>query len=139
MPKDFWINISVKNLEKSKAFFRTIGFIFNEDQSHGEQMACLLMGEKQLVLMLFAEPFFQNFTKNEATDCAKSNEVLFSIGAESREEVDDLMQKVVAAGGTIYAPAGENQGWMYGGGFVDLDGHRWNPLFMDMEKMPKQG
>jgi predicted lactoylglutathione lyase len=60
-----------------------------------------------------------------------------SIDAESREEVDCLATTIKNAGGTIFAEPGENQGWMYGCGFCDLDGHRWNILYMDFEKMPQ--
>jgi len=63
---------------------------------------------------------------------------LFSIGAENREEVDEMAEKVVKAGGTIYAEAEDNDSWMYGCGFADLDGHRWNVLYMDMSKMPME-
>lgn len=62
---------------------------------------------------------------------------LFSFGANSFEEVDEYARKAVAAGGEMYAKPGCKDGWMYGCGFIDLDGHRWNPLFMDMSKLPK--
>jgi predicted lactoylglutathione lyase len=61
--------------------------------------------------------------------------VLISFDAESPAEVDEIAQKVTAAGGVIYAQPGESEGWMYACGFCDPDGHRWNPLFMDMSKM----
>ena len=87
-------------------------------------------------MMLFKEAAFKNFTGNKITDSNQSTEVLFSIDAETREEVDEMVEKVVKAGGTIYAEAGDNDNWMYGCGFADLDGHRWNVLYMDMSKMP---
>jgi len=74
----------------------------------------------------------------EIADPKRGTEVLISIDAESKEEVDELLQKVVSAGGTIYGEP-HDQGWMYGAGFVDLDGHRWNVLYMDMSSMPKEG
>ena len=63
--------------------------------------------------------------------------ILFSIDAESKDDVDALAKKVTDAGGTLYSNPTEIQGWMYGFGFIDLDGHRWNSVFMDMGKMPK--
>ena len=87
--------------------------------------------------MLCAESVFQGFTKNNIADTKNATEVLFSFDAESREEVDELEKKVKTAGGAVWAAPGENQGWMYGFGFSDLDGHRWNVLHMDMSKMPK--
>ncbi|MEY2828706.1 MAG: hypothetical protein RIQ33_564, partial [Bacteroidota bacterium] len=70
-------------------------------------------------------------------DTSKGSEVLISFDAESPEEVDTLVKNVKAAGGIVYGEPGWNQGWMYGCGFVDMDGHRWNMLYMDMTKMPK--
>lgn len=87
--------------------------------------------------MLCAESVFQGFTKNNIADTKNATEVLFSFDAESREEVDELEKKVKTAGGTVWARPGENQGWMYGFGFSDLDRHKWNVLHMDMSKMPK--
>jgi len=87
---------------------------------------------------LFTEATFKNFTGNEIPDSNEGTEVLFSIGAENREEVDEMAEKVVKAGGTIYAEAEDNDSWMYGCGFADLDGHRWNVLYMDMSKMPME-
>ncbi len=87
--------------------------------------------------MLFSEAMFANFTQHEITDTNKSTEVLISIDAENRAEVDELSKKAEAAGGTVFGKPSEIQGWMYGCGFTDLDGHRWNVLHMDMSKMPK--
>ena len=63
---------------------------------------------------------------------------MISIDAQSRLEVDETALKVIEAGGTIFAKPAENQGWMYGCGFQDLDGHRWNVLYMDLNKLPEQ-
>ena len=87
--------------------------------------------------MLFPETTFKSFTGNELADTTKVTEVLISIDAQSKEEVDALVAKVVHAGGTIYSNPSE-QGFMYGAGFADLDGHRWNVLYMDMSKIAEQ-
>ena len=87
--------------------------------------------------MLFAEQVFENFTMNKTSDARVVSEVRFSLGAETRQGVDLLAQRAQAAGGTVFCKPVENQGWMYGCGFADLDGHRWNVLHMDMSKMPK--
>lgn len=136
MTKDIWINLPVKNVSRSKDFFTSLGFTLNQ-HGNSDISASMIIGDKHIILMLFAEAAFKGFTGNGLPDTATGTEVLFSISAESREEVDELAQKVVAAGGTLYAPPGENQGWMYGCGFVDIDGHRWNVLYMDMSKMPQ--
>ncbi|MEO6168298.1 MAG: VOC family protein [Chitinophagales bacterium] len=137
MIKQIWINLPVKNINKSRDFFVQLGFTLNTQYGNSENGASLFVGEKNVVVMLFPETIFRGFTSNEITDPKKGTEVLFSIDAESREEVDELARKVVAAGGSVYNEPGDNQGWMYGFGFMDIDGHRWNVLYMDFSKMPK--
>ena len=138
MTKELWINLPVKNVKAAREFYTTIGFTPNTRFPETEQTSSLFVGEKQTVLMLFTEQVFEGFSKSAITDAQKSNEVLFSIDAESKEEVDELAEKVRAAGGIIYGEPGESQGWMYAFGFADLDGHRWSVLYMDFSKMPQQ-
>ncbi len=133
--KQVWLNLPVKNALKSKEFFSQLGFQFLEERTT-EHSACMLLGETHFVVMLFTEDMFKNFIRHEITDTSTSAEMLLSIDAESREEVDELASKAKNAGGIVYAEPGENQGWMYGCGFCDLDGHRWNVLYMDFSKMP---
>lgn len=137
MTKELWINLPVKDVKKSREFFTSLGFTQNTRFPENEQMSSVFAGSKNIVIMLCAESVFQGYTQNKLSDTKQTTEVLFSIDAESREEVDELAKKVVSAGGTLYANPGENQGWMYGCGFADLDGHRWNVLYMDMSKMPR--
>jgi uncharacterized protein len=137
MIKKLWINLPVKDVAKSRAFYTAIGFKLNEQYGNGEHSASILVGEDNVNLMLFPEAQFKQFTRHEMIDTAKGSEVLFSFDAESPKELDEIMSKVEAAGGSIFAKAGWNQGWMYGSGFCDPDGHRWNILHMDFEKMPK--
>jgi predicted lactoylglutathione lyase len=134
MVKQLWINLPVKDVKKSKEFFTKLGFKFNEKFGGEPNSACLLIGEKEFVVMLFDEPTFKSFTGNEMTDTKLSNEVLFSIDAQSKEEVNEMALKVVEAGGKCTQPK-DVQGWMYGFVFSDLDGHNWNILYMDMSKM----
>ena len=137
MTKEIWLNLPVKDVQRSKAFFEAIGFIFNEPRSTGNDMACMYAGEKKFVVMLIREAMFAGFSKNNLTDTSQSSEILISYDAESREEVDAIAKKVVTAGGTMFGEPGESQGWMYGCGFSDPDGHRWNVLYMDFSKVPK--
>jgi predicted lactoylglutathione lyase len=137
MTKELWINLPVKDVQKSKAFFTKLGFSFNTQFGNGPNSASLVIGNKNVIVMLFAETVFKGFVQNELTDTNRSSEVLFSFDAESKEEVDEMAKKVEDAGGVIFGRPHENQGWMYGFGFCDLDGHRWNMLYMDMSKMPK--
>ena len=137
MAKQFWVNLPVKDIIKSKAFFTNLGFSFTAEHDNSNEAAGLIIGDQNVVVMLFAESAFQKFTRNEITDTKQSTEVLFSIDARSRDEVDEMAKKAVQAGGTIFSDPGEHEGWMYGCGFADLDGHRWNVLYMDMSKMQK--
>jgi predicted lactoylglutathione lyase len=134
MTKQIWLNLPVKDVAKSKAFFSKIGFDFN-DEHDTPSSTCMLVGEGKFVIMLFEEKMFADISQNKVTDAKTSSEMLISIDAESREEVDALAKKVQEAGGNVFATPAENQGWMYGFGFADLDGHRWNSLFMDFSKL----
>lgn len=136
MTKEFWLNLPVKDLQKSKEFFAQLGFTFHPRHEHSEELAGMFVGHSPVIIMLFPESAFQGFTNNEIADTTKGTEMLISFDAESREEVDEVLAKAVKAGGTIYGKP-TDQGWMYGGGFIDLDGHRWNVLYMDQSKMPQ--
>ena len=136
MTKEIWINLPVKDVARAKEFFNNLGFS-NTKQGNSKDSAGIMIGSKNVVVMLFAEPLFEGFTRHKIADTKQGTEVLFSIDAESREEVDELARKAADAGGNVFAQPGESQGWMYGCGFEDLDGHRWNVLHMDMSKIPK--
>lgn len=133
MSQEVWINLPVEDVERSTAFFNAIGF---HAVSMGNERAKLAVG--QTTILLFPNAVFEKFTGATAADTSRSAEVIFSIGADSREEVDAFIQKVAFAGGSIFGKPSETDGWMYGAGFADLDGHRWNLLYMDESKMPKR-
>jgi predicted lactoylglutathione lyase len=137
MAKELWVNLPVKDVGKSKEFFTEIGFSLNTEHGDNNEMACVQLGEKKFNVLLFAENKFKDFTKNELTDTGKSTETLISFDAENREEVDETARNVFEAGGSIFSEPAEIEGWMYGFAFADLDGHRWNQVYMDMSKMPK--
>lgn len=139
MTKELWINLPVKNVKKSLDFFTQIGFILNKKHPPNEEGGSLLVGDKGLVIMLFQENTFKGFVQNELIDAKKGSEVLFSIDAQSEEEVDQLAKQVIKAGGKIFSEPQLKNGWMYGCGFIDLDNHRWNILYMNFEKMPEKG
>jgi len=135
MTKEIWFNLPVNNIQKSVDFFNAMGFIPNTRFPFTDTMASFFIGEKKTVMMLFTPKQIAEFCGNKVADPQQGTEVLFSIDAESKEEVDEMLRKAETAGGTIYAQGGEKDGWMYGGGFVDLDGHRWNLLYMDFSKI----
>jgi uncharacterized protein len=136
MTKEIWLNLPVRDVNKSKEFFEKIGFTLNEKHT-GPDMVCFEVGEKKMTVLFFAEETFKGFTKSEISDAKRGTEVLISFDAESREEVDETARKVFDTGGTVFSEPAEIQGWMYGFGFADLDGHRWNMVYMDFSKMPQ--
>lgn len=135
--ENIWMNLPVKDVRKSKSFFKAIGFKENPMHEKAEHLASFLIGKKEFVMMLFPEKDFKHFTQNDIADTKKGTEVLLNIDAQSRKEVDEMAETVRKAGGKIFAEPGESQGWMYAFGFADFDGHRWSMLYMDMKKMPK--
>lgn len=135
--KQVWINLPVKDVAKSKTFFKAIGFRSNPMHENNDHMGSFLIGENDFVMMLFPEAQFMGFCNHEVADTTKGTEVLINLDAQSRAEVDAFAKKVKNAGGKLFAEPGEAQGWMYAFGFEDLDGHRWSMLYMDMTKMPR--
>ncbi len=135
MAKQIYVNLAVKDLDASKAFFTKLGFSFNP-QFTDDNGACLVLGEN-IFVMLLTEPFFKTFTKKQLCDATTHTEVLIAIDADSREYVDALVKKAVTAGGSIYAEPWDH-GWMYGHSFADLDGHQWEVVYMDMDRIPER-
>lgn len=137
MTKELWINLPVKDVARSREFYKQIGFKLNPNHPENDQMAAFLVGEKEIGLMLFSEAQFKEFSAHNIPDPKNGTSTLFSIDAESPEEVDELAEKIRKASGEIFGEPGEKDGWMYGCGFIDPDGHRWSILYMDMTKMPQ--
>ena len=128
MHKQIFVNLPVDDLPKSMAFFSALGLSFNK-QFTNDSGACLVIGEN-IHAMLLVKPFFKGFTGKPIADAKATTECLVCLSCESRAEVDALVAKAVAAGGT--APrAPQDHGFMYGHGFEDLDGHIWELVYMD--------
>jgi predicted lactoylglutathione lyase len=135
--KQIFVNLPVKNLEKTKTFFAALGYTFNA-QFTDANAACMVVQKDSIHVMLLVEEFFKTFTTKSLTDTSKSTEVLLCLSCESRAEVDDLVAKAVAAGGTTPSEP-KDYGFMYGHGFQDIDGHLWELVYMDPNaEMPKQ-
>jgi len=123
-----FVNLPVNDLDASKKFFTELGYSINPQFS--DDNAASVVISDTIVAMLLTKPFYGTFTKKEIADATKTSEVLVALSAESREKVDELVEKALAAGGS---PAGETQdhGFMYGRSFDDLDGHTWEVVWMD--------
>jgi uncharacterized protein len=133
MAKQIFINLPVKDLKNSMTFFEKLGFSFNM-QFTDDNAACMIIGEN-IYAMLLLEKFFKTFTNKEISDAKKTTEVLIAVDAESRQAVDEMIKKAVEAGGSTYRNPQDN-GWMYGHSFADLDGHQWEVLYMDESQIP---
>lgn len=135
MANQIFVNLPVANLQKSIEFFTQVGFTFNP-QFTDDKSTCMIIGENIFAMLLVRERF-QDFTKKEISDAHKTTEVLLAIDAPSREAVDDMVRKAVAAGGVTYMNP-QDHGWMYQHSFADLDGHQWEVCFMDESLLPKE-
>jgi len=128
MATKIFVNLPVKNLDRSVEFFTKLGFSFNA-QFTDETATCMVVSE-DIFVMLLTEAKFKEFTPNPICDATKSTEVLVCLSSESREEVDKMISNAVAAGGTTYNEP-QDYGFMYSHGFQDLDGHIWETMFME--------
>lgn len=122
-------NLPVSDLQRSRDFFSALGFEFNE-QFSDENAACLVLADNVFV-MLITEPRFRDFIKGEIADAHASTEIILAVSAESREQVDELYEKALAAGGNEWLPTLE-EGPMYSRSFQDPDGHVWEAIHMDL-------
>lgn len=128
MTTKIFVNLPVKDLKRSMEFFTELGYQFNA-QFTDETAACMIVSE-DIYIMLLTHPKFKEFTPKAICDATKSTEVLVCLSCESREKVDNLVRKAVAAGGTTYAEP-KDYGFMYQQGFQDLDGHIWELIYME--------
>lgn len=127
-PNLLFVNLAVTDLDKSIAFYKALDFEFNP-QFTDENATCMIVNEGAFV-MLLVEKFFQNFTKKSIADSKTTTEAIMSISVNSREEVDQFVEKALAAGGTT-SNAKMDEGFMYSWSFQDIDGHLWEVLYMD--------
>jgi uncharacterized protein len=123
-----FVNLPVKNLKKSRAFFTELGFQFNPEFSD-DQAACMVV-DRNIYVMLLVEHRFRDFINGEISDAEKTTEVLTGLSADSKQHVDETIAKAIAAGGKPWKPIVE-EGPMYGGSFQDLDGHVWELMYME--------
>lgn len=135
MSRQIYVNLAVKDLQKSVAFFTALGFTFNP-QFTDDTATCMIIDENHSGVMLLTHAKFNGFAPKGIADTAKGNEALICLSCESRAEVDELVKKAVAAGGHAYSPP-QDHGFMYGHNFADLDGHCWELIHMDLSAMPK--
>ncbi|MGW5199539.1 VOC family protein [Streptomyces spiralis] len=123
-----FVNLATNDVAASRKFFTELGYTINP-QFSSDDCSCVVISDT-IIAMLLGKQRYADFTKKEIADATKTSEVLICLSAESREKVDELVEKALAAGGTV---SGETQdhGYMYGRAFDDLDGHTWEVMWMD--------
>lgn len=126
--KSIYVNLPIKNLEKTREFWTKLGFSFNE-QFSDEKALCLVLNEGLIYSMLISHEFFSTFTNRSIADTS-TTQVLVAIEVESRELVDQLVKNALENGASRYKESADH-GWMYYDSFADLDGHQWEIMFTD--------
>jgi predicted lactoylglutathione lyase len=126
--RQIFVNLPVKNLERSKSFFAGLGFSF-DPQFTDDKAACLVIEKGSIYAMLLTEPFFKSFTPRAVADAKKSTEVLVCLSCGSKEEVDGLVARAGENGGKAVREAMDH-GFMYQHAFEDPDGHLWELVHM---------
>ena len=134
MTPNIFINLPVKDLNKSVEFFTWLGFTFNP-RFTDKNGTCMIVAEN-IFVMLLMEDHFKSFTNKAILDTEKYIETILSLSVDDRQKVDQMMEHVFKAGGKE-AREKLDYGWMYGRAFYDPDGHLWEVFTMDMNAMPK--
>jgi predicted lactoylglutathione lyase len=134
METQIFVNLAVKDLNKSVEFFTQLGYTFNPKFTD-EKATCMIISET-IYIMLLTEAFFQTFTPKKIVNAHESVECYIALSMESKDAVNEMVDKAVAAGGTIPNPA-TDYGFMYQHSFDDLDGHHWEYMWMDPNGMPQ--
>lgn len=134
MSTQIFVNLPVRDLPASRAFFDALGYRANLKFTN-DDAACIVISDS-IYVMLLVEPFFQGFIRKTICDARTHTEVILCLSADSRSAVDDLVSKALAAGGSEPMEA-KDYGFMYQRSFQDLDGHLWEVVHMDEDAMPE--
>lgn len=129
--RQVWANLPSSDVEKTRAFYRALGFAANGDGGDEGQLASFVVGENDFVVHFFAEERFETSIEGKAADTVQGSEVMFTLSADGREEVDQWAEAALAAGGSVFSEPQsvmDSDKW-YGCGFADPDGHKWNVFF----------
>lgn len=132
--QSIYINLPIKDVKKTRAFWTAIGFSINEQYSD-DKAVCLVLEENHIYAMLISEDYFKTFTHKPIAD-GTTTQVLLAIDVGSRERVDDIVFTAIKEGGKHYLEA-VDMGWMYYDRFEDIDGHQWEVMTAMAEGMPE--
>lgn len=132
---DIYVNLPVKDVQKTREFWTKLGFSINE-QFSDEKAICVVMKENHIYTMFLREEFFQTFT-NRPFSKGDTTQVLLAIGVNSREEVDGMVKTAIENGGSKYSEP-VDYGWMYQSSFADINGHQWEVVHGDVSQIPAE-
>ena len=135
MTKTIFINLPVTDLPRSMAFYEAVGFS-NNPMFTNEQAAAMAWSD-EIVVMLLTHDFWKTFTSKAIPDAANTAQVLLCLSQDSKEAVEEIVGKAVAAGGKADPTPPQDMGFMYGRSFEDPDGHIWENAYMDMSAVPE--
>lgn len=126
-PKKIWANFSVRDLERTTAFYTQLGFKHN---GASDQLTSFFFGEEDFIIHFFLKEVLEPAMKGPISDIKLGNEIIFTLSADSREEVDSWEKEIQQAGGTIVSRPEEFGPGYYGFAFADPDGHKFNVFHM---------
>ena len=126
--RQVWANLPVADVERTRKFYESLGFKLNGDLKNG-QLVSFFAGRDDLIMHFFRVDLFEDASKGDAADLSKGSEIMYTIGANSREEVDIWAEQAKQAGGSLFTEPAEMQNGWYGCGFADPDGHKWNVFY----------
>ncbi|AOS64990.1 putative lactoylglutathione lyase [Actinoalloteichus hymeniacidonis] len=129
MAMKVFVNLPVRDLGVSTGFYQALGFVVNP-QFSDENATCIVISE-EIYVMLLVHPFFATFTTKDVADATTDTEVITALSVDSRAEVDRLVDKALASGGSTAMSPMEDAP-MYLRSFQDPDGHQWEIVYMEM-------
>lgn len=132
MTTKIFVNLPVKDLNRAVEFFTKLDFKFNP-QFTDKNATCMIISE-DIFVMLLVEEFFKTFTKKEICNTSKNIEAIIALSAESKEKVDEMINKAIEAGGAEPRKP-QDHGWMYDRAFEDIDGHLWEIIYMNESEL----
>ena len=130
-----YVNLPVKDVQKTREFWTKLGFSFNEQMS-SEKAVCVEMKKEQIYVMFLTEESFQTFSERPVPK-GDTTQVLVAISLDSREEVDQVVNTALENGATQHEEP-QDYGWMYHNSFWDINGHGWNVMFADASQIPAE-
>lgn len=130
-----YVNLPVKDVQKTKAFWTKLGFTINE-QFSDDKATCVVLKDDSIFVMFLTEEYFQTFSERPVPK-GDTTQVLVAVGLNSREEVDQVVNTALENGASQHEEP-QDYGWMYQNSFWDLDGHGWNITFADISQIPAE-